>query len=134
MLEWAGAEQARLQLQHAVFAGYSHLLEDGTPGDACFDLDVVGDVPLITGSTEPYVTNLLVSDGLGDFSGDLMLAVEDGLLAGVRLDWWTDEVPRAMPRPDLLWTQEKYDEWWGLHRSRAISGKRRRWLPRLRRR
>lgn len=92
--DWPGAAAARSQLAVAKYAGRSH------PGDDnCFDIKVLGEVPLIEGPGGP-VYGMIAYDG-EEPVGMLDLWVENGRLSSLEHSWFT-ESPGPLPAPEQL--------------------------------
>jgi hypothetical protein len=99
--DWPGADIARAQLCAARYAGPSH-----GGGDACFEIEVIGDVPLFEQRGHAHVNELIVHDA-GEVIGTIELAVTDGRLESFEYTWFGGDAPVELPRVDQLWTREE---------------------------
>lgn len=88
-----GVEAARVQLESARHAGPSH---DGE--DQCFDIEVVGDVPLIDLPDGPHFGAIVFEDG--EPTGDIGVWVSDGRLSSFEYSWFSADPPARLPSLD----------------------------------
>lgn len=91
------ADAALAQLRSAMWNGPSH---EG--GDACFDIIMDGETPLIelSGEHRPAFEALVYNSGT--VSGEVSLWVTAGRLSGLEFSWCTKNPPNAPPSPERL--------------------------------
>lgn len=118
--DWPGSDIARIQLASARYAGKTHPMDDDAESDACFDIEVVGDVPLLDRPGHCHLSSLTVHVD-GDPTGEVTLSSTGGVIDSFEYDWYTEEPPRSVPAIDQLWSGEEFLAWNDRLQQRATS-------------
>lgn len=95
-------------LRGAIFPGARELADQigearvtgGIP--TLLDLDVSNTAQRSTHKDGPIPIRAFVERTPGEVSGEVLLWVKDGCLAGLEFAWYSDEKPTSMPDPDRL--------------------------------
>lgn len=127
--DWPGSDIARIQLASARYAGKTHPMDDESESDACFDIEVVGDVPLLDQPGHSHLSGLAVHVD-GDVVGEIRISSSDGLIDSLEYDLYGADTPRQLPALDQLWGTQELTAWHSQLRARSSFLSRfLRWMP-----
>ncbi|MFD4863507.1 hypothetical protein [Streptomyces atratus] len=94
--DFTGSSELRSQI------GQAEVVATWSPGSMSVDLRVLepaSRAPLNAGLV-PVGAHVL--DELGEYVGELLVWIEDGMLAGLEYAWITDEMPAALPTVERI--------------------------------
>jgi hypothetical protein len=94
--DFTGSSALRSQI------GQAEVVATWAPGSVSVDLRVLEPVSRTSLATGLVPVDAQVLDECGEYVGELLVWVEDGVLAGLEYAWITDEMPAVLPTVERI--------------------------------